>query len=54
MNDKEQENIRMILKFDTGADVFKKMIIVLAVGAVIVLFSGVYFLLFVYKDMLPS
>lgn len=53
MSDKT-ENLRMILKFDTGADGFKKMIVVLAAGAVFVLLSGIYFLLFVYKDMLPS
>lgn len=35
---------RMILKFDTGADGFLKMIYVLAGTAVIVLVVGIYFL----------
>ena len=39
----------MILKFDTGADGFQKMIYVLAVTAIGVLISGIYFLLFVFK-----
>ena len=43
MTDKHK-NLRMILKFDTGADGFLKMIAVLAVGAVIVLTVGIYFL----------
>jgi len=46
MNNKT-ERLRMILKFDTGADGFKKMIFVLAFGAVFVLLSGVYFLIFI-------
>lgn len=37
--------MRMILKFDTGADGFLKMIYVLAILAVIVLTLGVYFIL---------
>ena len=37
--------MRTILKFDTGADGFKKMIYVLAVTAVLVLLLGAYFLL---------
>ena len=37
--------MRTILKFDTGADGFKKMIYVLAVTAVLVLILGVYFLI---------
>ena len=36
--------LKTILKFDTGADVFKKMIIALAFTAVFVLVTGVYFL----------
>ncbi len=37
--------MRTILKFDTGADGFKKMIYVLAFMAVVVLVCGVYFLI---------
>lgn len=37
--------VKTILKFDTGADGFKKMIYVLAVTAVAVLILGIYFLL---------
>jgi len=37
--------MRTILKFDTGADGFKKMIYVLITFAVIVLAAGVYFLI---------
>lgn len=47
---KTPNNIRMILKFDTGADGFEKMIFVLAVTAVMVLLAGIYFLLFVFKS----
>ena len=36
--------MKTILKFDTGADGFKKMIIVLGVAAVVVLGVGIYFL----------
>lgn len=36
--------MRMILKFDTGADGFKKMIYVLGLTAAVVLAFGVYFL----------
>lgn len=38
--------MRMVLKFDTGADGFKKMIYVLSFTAASVLFLGIYFLLF--------
>jgi len=37
--------MRTILKFDTGADGFKKMIYVLAFTAVVVLVLGIYFIL---------
>ena len=37
--------MRTILKFDTGADGFKKMIYVLAFTAILVLILGVYFLI---------
>jgi hypothetical protein len=36
--------MRTILKFDTGADGFQKMIYVLAVTAVVTLAAGIYFL----------
>ena len=38
--------MRMILKFDTGADGFKKMIYVLSFTAAGVLILGIYFLMF--------
>ena len=47
----ELQRIRMILKFDTGADGFLKMIYVLAGAAVIILFFGVYFLFFYYHGI---
>jgi len=43
--------MRTILKFDTGADGFKKMITVLAVTAVIVLAVGACFLNTVIHEM---
>jgi cytochrome b subunit of formate dehydrogenase len=46
-----QENPRMILKFDTGADGFMKMIYVLAISAIIVLVIGGYFLLQLHHDL---
>ena len=39
------------MKFDVGADGFLKMILVLAIGAVIVLGAGIYFLTIVTKDL---
>ena len=36
--------LRTLLKFDTGADGFMKMIYVLAATAVLVLVVGIYFL----------
>ena len=45
--------MRMILKFDTGADGFKKMVYVLAMTAVIVLLFGIYFIFFVLKPFQP-
>jgi hypothetical protein len=47
----EHKNLRMILKFDAGADGFLKMIAVLAVSAIIVLITGIYFLNLVTKDL---
>lgn len=46
-----ENNLRMILKFDTGADGFMKMIAVLAVSAVLVLVIGIYFLNIFMKDI---
>lgn len=43
--------MRTILKFDTGADGFKKMIWVLAWSAVLLLVIGGYFLWTVYNEM---
>ena len=43
--------MKTILKFDVGADGFKKMMIVLGVTAVLVLIIGVFFLNMVMKDM---
>ncbi len=43
--------MRMILKFDTGADGFKQMIYVLAVTALLVLVLGVFFVTVVYKPI---
>ena len=51
---KTTEKLRMILKFDTGADGFQKMIYVLAVAAVVVLASGIYFMLVEFKKILPN
>ena len=45
------KNTKTIMKFDVGADGFLKMIAVLAVGAIIVLGVGVYFLMMVSKDL---
>ncbi len=45
------EKMRTILKFDTGADGFKKMVIVLGVAAVVVLMIGIYFLNMVINEM---
>lgn len=43
--------MRTILKFDTGADGFKKMIYVLTLTAVVVLVVGIYFLINVVHDL---
>lgn len=47
----DSQEIRMILKFDTGADGFLKMIYVLAISAIVVLMCGTYFLLFYYRSI---
>ena len=47
----EQAKLKTILKFDVGADGFQKMIYVLAVGAVIVLLAGIYFLTTFMQEM---
>ena len=48
---KNENGLRTILKFDTGADGFLKMIAVLGVGAAIVLGVGIYFLNMVMKEL---
>ncbi len=45
------KKIRMILKFDTGADGFMKMIYVLAGSAVAILIIGTLFLMMVMKGL---
>ena len=40
-----EQKLRTILKFDTGADGFLKMIYMLAVMCVVVLLAGAYFLI---------
>ncbi len=47
----DKKKLRMILKFDTGADGFLKMIWVLAACAIIVILTGTYFLLFYYQGI---
>jgi hypothetical protein len=44
-------DMKTILKFDTGADGFKKMMVVLAVVAVFLLAVGAYFLNVVGKEL---
>ena len=46
--------MKTILKFDTGADGFKKMIYVLIVTALLLLGLGVYFLLHTFPSFFPS
>jgi ABC-type multidrug transport system permease subunit len=48
------DKMRMILKFDTGADGFKKMILVLIVCALVVLGWGLYFLTVIYQQLFPN
>ncbi len=43
--------MKMILKFDVGADGFKKMMLVLGVAAVLVLTIGLYFLRMVIGEL---
>jgi len=40
----KENKLRTILKFDTGADGFLKMIYVLAFMSIVVLIAGIYFL----------
>ena len=47
----KDKNIKTILKFDTGADGFQKMIYVLAIGAMIVLIAGIYFINVFLRDV---
>ena len=49
--DMDAKKIRMILKFDTGADGFMKMIYVLAGSAVAILIIGTLFLMMVMKGL---
>ncbi len=49
-----KDNIRMILKFDTGADGFLKMIYVLLATAGVVLILGVWFLTGIFPQMFHS
>lgn len=49
--DRQHDNLRTILKFDTGADGFLKMIIILAVFAAILLTIGFFFLNTLTKDL---
>jgi len=41
--------LKTILKFDTGADGFKAMMVVLAFFALCTLLAGIYFLVFVFN-----
>jgi hypothetical protein len=43
--------LKMILKFDVGADGFQKMIYVLAASATVVLIAGIYFINLFMKEM---
>ena len=45
------QKLRTILKFDTGADGFMKMIYVLAGTAIVVLIVGAVFLMMVSKEL---
>ncbi len=45
---RSEQKLRMILKFDTGADGFMRMIYTLAVTAGLTLILGIYFLIFVF------
>ncbi len=45
--------MRTILKFDSGADGFKRMIQVLAITAVLTMILGIIFLLVIYKPLTP-
>ncbi len=46
-----KEKLKTILKFDVGADGFQKMIYVLALGAVIVLAAGLFFIQLFLNEM---
>lgn len=43
--------MKTILKFDTGADGFKRMMVVLAIGSIFVLAIGVYFIKTVLDEL---
>ena len=42
--------LKTILKFDTGADGFKAMMLVLAFFALCTLLAGIYFLVFMFNE----
>lgn len=44
------QRLKTILKFDVGADGFKKMVYVLAASALLVLIIGIYFINIVLKE----
>ncbi len=46
----KDQRLKTILKFDVGADGFKKMIYVLAAGALLVLTIGIYFINIIIKE----
>ncbi len=48
---KATDELKTVIKFDTGADGFLKMIYVLAIGAIIVLIVGVYFLFMLNQEI---
>lgn len=50
-SDNSKSGLRMILKFDTGADGFMKMIYVLAFSSVALTGIGIYFLLFYFRGV---
>ena len=43
--------MKTILKFDTGADGFKKMMIVLGITAILVLIVGIFFLNLMHQEL---
>ena len=43
--------MKTVLKFDTGADGFKRMMLLLGVLSLVILGIGVYFIIVVMKDL---